>query len=146
MNLPNVQEHYDQIVFEEYDFASYLRCPGTFISFRHLWFSFSSIKSLHRILKLDIGVTHSTSTRPLRSRSKGIPECSTTRMRARDRFRVQLHPHRPRLAGPRRQPRRQEVRRVPLCVFYPALETPAESIGLTVRTGSTSAGNCSPTT
>lgn len=30
MNLPNVQEHYDQIVFEEYDFASYLRCPGAF--------------------------------------------------------------------------------------------------------------------
>ncbi|KWU42294.1 actin-domain-containing protein, partial [Rhodotorula sp. JG-1b] len=28
MNLPNVQEHYDQIVFEEYDFASYLRCPA----------------------------------------------------------------------------------------------------------------------
>lgn len=27
-NLPNVQEHYDQIVFEEYEFASYLRCPG----------------------------------------------------------------------------------------------------------------------
>ncbi|GAA5993582.1 hypothetical protein JCM10908_000125 [Rhodotorula pacifica] len=28
LNLPNVQEHYDQIVFEEYDFASYLRCPA----------------------------------------------------------------------------------------------------------------------
>ncbi|POY70972.1 hypothetical protein BMF94_5999 [Rhodotorula taiwanensis] len=27
-NLPNVQEHYDQIVFEEYEFASYLRCPA----------------------------------------------------------------------------------------------------------------------
>lgn len=31
-------------------------------------------------------------------------------MRARDRFRIQLHPHRPRLARSRRQPRRQEVR------------------------------------
>ncbi|GAA5844602.1 hypothetical protein JCM11251_002240 [Rhodosporidiobolus azoricus] len=28
MNLPNVQDHYDQIVFEEYEFASYLRAPG----------------------------------------------------------------------------------------------------------------------
>ncbi|GAA5846660.1 hypothetical protein JCM3766R1_005799 [Sporobolomyces carnicolor] len=28
MNLPNVQEHYDQMVFEEYDFQSYLRIPG----------------------------------------------------------------------------------------------------------------------
>lgn len=28
LNLPNVQEHYDQMVFEEYEFASYLRCPG----------------------------------------------------------------------------------------------------------------------
>ncbi|GAA5879632.1 hypothetical protein JCM1840_000593 [Sporobolomyces johnsonii] len=27
-NLPNVQEHYDQIVFEEYEFDSYLRVPG----------------------------------------------------------------------------------------------------------------------
>ncbi|KAI5477255.1 actin-like protein ARP6 [Pseudohyphozyma bogoriensis] len=27
-NLPNVQEHYDQMIFEEYDFASCLRCPG----------------------------------------------------------------------------------------------------------------------
>ncbi|GAA5980133.1 hypothetical protein JCM11641_006924 [Rhodosporidiobolus odoratus] len=27
-NLPNVQEHYDQIVFEEYEFVSYLRAPG----------------------------------------------------------------------------------------------------------------------
>ncbi|GJN93358.1 hypothetical protein Rhopal_006411-T1 [Rhodotorula paludigena] len=27
-NLPNVQEHYDQMIFEDYDFASYLRCPG----------------------------------------------------------------------------------------------------------------------
>ncbi|BGP03131.1 Actin-related protein 6 [Rhodotorula toruloides] len=27
-NLPNVQDHYDQIVFEEYEFQSYLRCPG----------------------------------------------------------------------------------------------------------------------
>ena len=33
LNLPNVQEHYDQIVFEEYDFASYLRCPGAFSVF-----------------------------------------------------------------------------------------------------------------
>ncbi|GAA5900004.1 actin family protein [Sporobolomyces salmoneus] len=28
MNLPNVQEHYDQMVFEEYEFQSYLRIPG----------------------------------------------------------------------------------------------------------------------
>lgn len=28
-NLPNVQDHHDQIVFEEYEFASYLRAPGT---------------------------------------------------------------------------------------------------------------------
>ena len=28
MNLPNVQEHYDQMIFEEYDFQHYLRCPG----------------------------------------------------------------------------------------------------------------------
>ncbi|CEQ39373.1 SPOSA6832_00899, partial [Sporobolomyces salmonicolor] len=28
LNLPNVQEHYDQIVFEEYEFDSYLRVPG----------------------------------------------------------------------------------------------------------------------
>ncbi|GAA5952042.1 hypothetical protein JCM10213_005347 [Rhodosporidiobolus nylandii] len=27
-NLPNVQEHYDQIVFEEYEFGSYVRAPG----------------------------------------------------------------------------------------------------------------------
>ncbi|BGP51325.1 Actin-related protein 6 [Rhodotorula kratochvilovae] len=27
-NLPNVQEHYDQMVFEDYEFASYLRCPA----------------------------------------------------------------------------------------------------------------------
>ncbi|GAA6009182.1 hypothetical protein JCM11491_005784, partial [Sporobolomyces phaffii] len=27
-NLPNVQEHYDQMVFEEYDFEHYLRIPG----------------------------------------------------------------------------------------------------------------------
>ncbi|TNY17915.1 actin-like protein ARP6 [Rhodotorula diobovata] len=27
-NLPNVQEHYDQMIFEDYDFASYLRCPA----------------------------------------------------------------------------------------------------------------------
>lgn len=27
-NLPNVQEHYDQMIFEDYDFSSYLRCPG----------------------------------------------------------------------------------------------------------------------
>jgi len=30
-NLPNVQEHYDQMIFEDYDFASYLRCPGALI-------------------------------------------------------------------------------------------------------------------
>ncbi|GAA5880812.1 hypothetical protein JCM16303_005125 [Sporobolomyces ruberrimus] len=28
MNLPNVQEHYDQMIFEEYDFQNYLRIPG----------------------------------------------------------------------------------------------------------------------
>ncbi|GAA5917473.1 hypothetical protein JCM6882_004893 [Rhodosporidiobolus microsporus] len=28
MNLPNVQDHHDQIVFEEYEFGSYLRVPG----------------------------------------------------------------------------------------------------------------------
>ncbi|GAA5982302.1 hypothetical protein JCM5350_006134 [Sporobolomyces pararoseus] len=28
MNLPNVQEHYDQMIFEEYDFNHYLRIPG----------------------------------------------------------------------------------------------------------------------
>ncbi|GAA5912910.1 hypothetical protein JCM8208_002079 [Rhodotorula glutinis] len=27
-NLPNVQEHYDQMIFEDYDFSSYLRCPA----------------------------------------------------------------------------------------------------------------------
>jgi actin-related protein 6 len=27
-NLPNVQDHYDQIIFEEYESHSYLRCPG----------------------------------------------------------------------------------------------------------------------
>lgn len=30
LNLPNVREHYDQMIFEEYEFASYLRCPGLF--------------------------------------------------------------------------------------------------------------------
>ncbi|GAA5942621.1 actin family protein [Sporobolomyces koalae] len=28
MNLPNVQEHYDQMIFEEYEFQNYLRVPG----------------------------------------------------------------------------------------------------------------------
>ncbi|GAA5871145.1 hypothetical protein JCM8547_001470 [Rhodosporidiobolus lusitaniae] len=28
LNLPNVQEHHDQIIFEEYEFESYLRAPG----------------------------------------------------------------------------------------------------------------------
>jgi actin-related protein len=28
MNLPNVQEIYDQFVFEEYGFRSYYRCSG----------------------------------------------------------------------------------------------------------------------
>lgn len=32
-NLPNVQDHYDQIVFEEYEFQSYLRCPGALSRF-----------------------------------------------------------------------------------------------------------------
>lgn len=27
-NLPNVQEHYDQMLFEEYEFDAVLRCPG----------------------------------------------------------------------------------------------------------------------
>ena len=27
-NLPNVAQHYDQMIFEEYEFASYSRCPG----------------------------------------------------------------------------------------------------------------------
>ena len=26
-NLPNVSEHYDQIIFEEYEFVSYCRAP-----------------------------------------------------------------------------------------------------------------------
>ena len=25
-NLPNIQDQYDQLVFEEYEFASYYRC------------------------------------------------------------------------------------------------------------------------
>lgn len=28
MNLPNVAEHYDQMIFEEYEFNECLRCPG----------------------------------------------------------------------------------------------------------------------
>lgn len=33
MNLPNVQEHYDQMLFEEYEFDSVLRCPGVSLCF-----------------------------------------------------------------------------------------------------------------
>lgn len=32
LNLPNVQDAYDQMLFEEYGFSSYLRCPGPFLS------------------------------------------------------------------------------------------------------------------
>jgi actin-related protein 6 len=30
-NFHSTQEKYDQLAFEEYEFASYLRCPGLYI-------------------------------------------------------------------------------------------------------------------
>ena len=32
LNLPNVQQNYDQIIFEEFEFQSYLRIPGARLS------------------------------------------------------------------------------------------------------------------
>lgn len=114
LNLPNVQEHYDQIVFEEYDFASYLRCPGAFVFVCDTCHDLFLPSPTGECLTRSFEITHSSGTRSVRSRSKRVPKRSTTRMRARDRFRVQLHPHRPRLARPRRQPRCQEVRSLAL--------------------------------
>lgn len=93
-NLPNVQDHYDQIVFEEYEFQSYLRCPGASGGL----VAVSLRASLAGSLTPRMRSRYRSRCRALRPRRARLANRACTRMRPHHRFRLLLHACRPGLA------------------------------------------------